>query len=151
MFMIPYYRMIVAERKWLGKHLLVFVLRQARDSLCWFHVWNLDPLSSCHMITFSNWFLLPCIANIFIFTGSFVWRVEYELEMPIWSMILPNLHVVFFRRNNGKTMIATPHFLSSHGRSHLNNLRSWRRHFMADLLCGVTWAILGGHEISAQY
>ena len=82
--------------------------------------------------------------------GSFVGRLVQEFKVPIGSMILPILYVVCFRRNNGKTMISMLHLFSSCGRSHLENLSFWRRHFMADLFGGVAWAILGGHEISSQ-
>ena len=142
-FMFISYRMIVVGKKWLGEHLLLLVLMQARDALCQFHVWNYDPLSGCHMTACFHWFLLPCIADILMFMGSFIWRVLYELEMPIGSMIIPPLHVVCFRRNNGQTMIATSHLFSSCGRSHLKNLSSWRRHFMAYLCGGVAWTTLG--------
>ena len=70
--------------------------------------------------------------------------------MPIGSVILLALDVVCFKRNNGQTMISTSHLFSSYGRSHLKNLSSWRRYFMASLFDGVTWAIIGGHVISAQ-
>ena len=113
-------------------------------------MWNYDPPPGFHMETCFHWFLLPYIANILMFMGSFVWRVRQYLEVPIGSIILPTLHVVCFRRNNGQTMISILHLFPSCGRSHLENLSSWRRHFMADLFGGVTWAILGGHEISAQ-
>ena len=140
--MLLSYRMIVEEKKWLGDHLFLLVLIQERDALRWFHVWNYDPLSHCHMATCFHWFLLPCFADIIMFMGSFVWRGLDELEIPIGSVILPTLLVACFRRNNGQTMIATSHLLSSYGRNHLKNLCSWRRQFMVDLLRGVVWAIL---------
>ena len=149
--MIPCYGMTVATKRWLGKHLLFFFLRYARDALHWFHVWNYDSLSSCHMATCFHWDLLPCIVDIIMFMGRFVWRVRDELEMHIGSMILPNLRVVCFRRNNGHTMISTSHLFPSQRRSHWEDLHSWRRHFMVDLSCGVAWAIFEGHDISAQY
>ena len=122
-------KMIVVANKWLEKNLLLFDLMQA--ALHWFHVWNYDPLSGCHMAACSHLFLLPCIADISMFMGGFVWRVGYEMEMPIGSMILPTTHVVCFRRKNGQTMIATSQLFSSYGVSHLNNLSAWMRHFMA--------------------
>jgi len=85
-----------------------------------------------------------------MFMGSFVWRVGKELEMPIGGMILPNLHVACFKRNNDQTMIAILHIFSSCGWCHLENLSFWRRNFMAELFGGVTWAIIGGHVISTQ-
>ena len=48
------------------------------------------------------------------------------------------------------TMISTLHLMSSCGRSHLENLSSWERHFMDDLVDRVTWVILGGRDISSQ-
>ena len=110
-------------------------------------MWNYDRLSGCHMETCFHWFLLPYVGDALMFMGRFVWRVAQELEIPIGSMILHTSHVACFRRNNGKTMIATLHLLSSSGRSHLENLSFWRRHFMANLFGGVNWAILGGHAI----
>ena len=88
------------------------------------------------METCFYWVLLPYIADVPMFMGSFVWRVGQDLEVPIWSMILPNLNVVCFRRKNGQTMISILHLFSSCGRSHLENLSSWRRHFMDVLFDG---------------
>ena len=93
---------------------------------------------------------LPYIDDVLVLMGSFVGRVAQELEVPIGSMILPISYVSCFRRSNGQTMIATLHLLSSCGMSHLENLSSWERHFMDVLIDGVTWVILGGHNISAQ-
>ena len=94
--------------------------------------------------------MLPYIADVSMYMGSFFWRVGYVMEMPIGSMILSTIHAVCFRRSNGKTMISTSHLFSSYGVSHLKNLSAWRRHFMAELFDGVAWAILGGHKISVQ-
>ena len=94
--------------------------------------------------------LLPYIDDALIFMRSFVGRMAQELEVPIGSMILYTSYVACFRRNNGQTMIATLHLLSSCGRSHLENLSSWEGTFMDVLFGGVAWAILGGHGISAQ-
>ena len=94
--------MIVEANKWLEKHLLFFDLMQEKDALRWFHVRNLEPLSGCHMTTCFYWLLLPWMADIFIFMGSFVWIVEYELEKPIGSMILPTLHVLVSGEKMGK-------------------------------------------------
>ena len=150
-FMFPSYEMTVVANKWLVTHLLFFVLRQAWNALRWFLMWNYDSLFGCHLVAYFHSTFLPYIADMFILMGSFVWRVEFEMDMPIGSMILPILHVVCFRRNNGHTMIATTHLFPSCRRSPWVNLCSWRRHFMVDLSCGVAWAILGGHEIAAQY
>ena len=148
--MIPSYEMTVAANKWLGKHLLFFVLMQEKDAPRWFHWWDYGPLSGCHMTACFYCILLPFTADNFIFMGSIVWRVTEVLEMPIGSVILPTLHVAYSGVNNGQPVIAILHLFSSCGRSHLKNLSSWRRHFMADFFVGVTWAILGGHVISAQ-
>ena len=115
--------------------------------MCWFLVWDLDPLSSCHMTTCFYWVLLPCIVDVM---GSFVWRVEYDLKMPIGGMILLTLHDVCFQRSNGQPIIFNLRLSSSCGRIHLENLSFWRRHFMVYLFDGVAWATLGGHEISSQ-
>ena len=82
--------------------------------------------------------------------GSFVWRVGYELKMPIGSIIFPTLHDPCFRRSNGQSMIVKLHLFSSCGRSHLENLSFWRRHFMVHLFGRVAWATLEGHNTSAQ-
>ena len=111
---------------------------------------NYDPPPSCHVATCCHWFLLPYFGDALKFMGRFVWRVAQELEVPIGIMILPNLHVACFGRNNGQTMIAILHLFSSCGRNHLENLSFWRRHFMADLFGRVASAILGGHEISSH-
>ena len=50
-FMISSCRMILAANKWLKRHLLHILLRQARNALNWFHEWNYDPPPSCHMAT----------------------------------------------------------------------------------------------------
>ena len=84
---------------------------------------------------------------MFTLMGSFFWRLLEVVEMPIERMILPSLHFLHFMRNHGQTMIATSHLFPSCGRKHLKNLR---RHFMAKLFDGGTWAILGGHVISVQ-
>ena len=113
-------------------------------------MWNYDPPPGCHMATCFYLFLLPYIDDVLVLMGSFVGRMAQELEVPIGSMILHTSYVACFRRNNGKTIIATLHLLSSCGRSHLENLSSWERHFMDVLIGGVTWDILGDHNISAQ-
>ena len=102
------------------------------------------------MATCFYFFLLPYIDDVLILMGSFVGRMAQELEVSIGSMILHTSYVAYFRRNNGQTMISTLHLLSSYGRSHLENLSSWERHFMDVLIGGVTWDILGDHNISAQ-
>ena len=132
--------MIVAANKWLGEHLLLLVLMQARSALRWFHVWNYDPLSGCHMKNCFHWFLLPCIDDIFMILGSFVWRVGYDLEIPIGSVILPTIHVACYRRSHGQTMISIVLAFSSCGRIHLENLR---RHCMVYLFGGEAWANFG--------
>ena len=129
-FIFPSYEMIVAETKWLERHLLFSGLMQARTALRWFHWWNYGPLSSCLMTTCFHCILLPCIADICTFMRSIIWSVLEVVEQPIGSMILPTLYVVHFRRNHGQTMNATSYFFSSCGRDHLENLR---RHFMVGL------------------
>ena len=94
--------------------------------------------------------MLPYIDDVLVLMGSFAGRMAQELEIPIGSMILHTSHVACFRRNNGKTMIATLHLLSSCGRSPLENLSSWERHFVDVLIGGVTWVILEDCNISAQ-
>ena len=140
----------MAENKWLQRHLLHFVLRHAKDALCYFHVWNYDPLSGFHVTTCFHWFFLPCIDDVLVLMGRFVGRMAQELEVPIGSMILYTSYVARFRRNNGQTMISTLHLLSSCGRSHLENLSSWDKHFMDVLIGGVTWVILEDRNILAQ-
>ena len=106
------------------------------------------------VVTWKLVFIVFCFHVLLIIlssVGSFVWRVEYELEMPIGSMILPTLHDACFRGSNGQPMITKLHIFSSCGRSHLKNLSFWRRHFVIYLFDGVDWATLGGHKISAQY
>ena len=120
------------------------------DALCWFHMWDYDPPLGCHMETCFYLFFLPCIDDVLVLMGSFVGRMAQELEVPIESMILHTSYFSCFKRNNGKTMISTLHLLSSCVRSHLENLSSWGRHFMDVLIGGVTWDILGDHNISAQ-
>ena len=148
--MIPSCRMIVAEKKWLKRHFLFFVLRQERNALRWFHEWNYDPPPVCHMETCFHLFMLPYIDDVLMFMGSFFGRVAQELKVPIGSMILHTLYIACLRRNHGQTMISTLHLLSSCGRSHLENLSLWEGHFMDVLFGGVTWVILGGHNISTQ-
>ena len=94
--------------------------------------------------------MLPYIDDVLMFMGRFFGRVAQELKVPIGSMILHTLYISCFRRNHGQTMIATLHLLSSCGRSHLDNLSSWERHFMDVLFGGVTWVILEDCDISAQ-
>ena len=113
-------------------------------------MWNYDPPLGCHMETCFYFLLLPYIDDALIFMRSFVGRMAQDLEVPIGSMILPTLYVACFQRNNGKTMIVTLPLLSSCGRSHLENLSSWERHFMDVLIDGVTWDIIGDHNMSAQ-
>ena len=126
-FMFMFCKMIVATYKWLEEHFLSFDLIQARDALCWFLVWDLDPLSGCHLATCSYCTMFPCIADMFIFMGRFIWRVGLRLRIPIGIMIILTIHVVHFRRSHGPTMNATLHFFPSCGRDHLKNLR---RHSM---------------------
>ena len=142
--------MIVAAKKWLEKHLFLFDLMQAKDALRWFLVRDLDPLSGCHMTTCFYRFFLPCIVDISIFMGSFVWSIGNELKKPIGSMILPTFHDACFSFSNGQPMISKVHLSSSCGRSHLENLIFWRRHFMVYFFDAVAWGTLGGHDISAQ-
>ena len=84
-----------------------------------------------------------------MFMRRFVWRVGYELKIPIGRMFLHTLHDACFNKSNGQPMIAKLHISSSCGRSHLENLSFWRRHFMVYLLDGVAWVTFGGHDISA--
>ena len=70
-FMFWSYEMTVAANKWLVKHLLFLILKQAKDALRWFHEWNYDSLSGCHLETCSHCTLLPHIADMFMFSGSF--------------------------------------------------------------------------------
>ena len=86
-FMITSCRMNVAVNKWLQRHLLLSILRQANDALCWFHVWNYISPPCSHK------FMLPCLAGGTLFRGSIVLKEENKLKMPIGSMILPTLHV----------------------------------------------------------
>ena len=137
-FMFSSYEMTVAANKWLVKHLLFLILMQAKDALRWFHERDHDSLSGCYLETCSHCTLLPYIADMFMLMGSFIWRVQEVVEMPIGSMILPTLHVLHFRRNHGQTMIATSHFFSSCGRNHLENLR---RHFMDELFVGKSYKL----------
>lgn len=102
------------------------------------------------MATCFHLFMLPYIDDVLMFMGSLVGRVTQELEVPIGSMIIHTSYVAFFRRNNGPTMIFTLQLLSLCGRSHLENLSSWERHFMDASISGVTWVILGDHDISSQ-
>ena len=62
-------------------------------------------------------------------------------------MILPIVHVLYYRRHHGQTMIATLLLFSSCGKNYMENLK---RHFMAEIIDGLAWAILGDHIISAQ-
>ena len=79
--------MIVEEKKWLEKNLLLFGLMQEKDALCWFHERNYDPLSGCHVTACFQLFC-PYIADVSMFMGSFVWRVGQEMEVPIGGIIL---------------------------------------------------------------
>ena len=95
--------------------------------------------------------MLPYFASGTLFKGSTIWKVGYELDMPIGSMILPTLHDVYFRGNNGQPMIAKLHLFPSCGRSYLESLEFWRRHFMVYMIDGVAWVSLEDHFISAIY
>ena len=99
-FMFPSYEMNMEENKWLVKHLLFLILMQVKDALRWLHGWKYDSLFGCHLATCFHCTLLPYIADMLMFRGSFGWRVGLRLNMPIGSMILPTLHVV----NLGGTM-----------------------------------------------
>ena len=112
-----------------------------------FHKWNYDPLSDCHMTTHSYFFLLPCVDEFSFYMWSLVWKVGYELEIPIGSMILPTFHVACFRRNNGQPMISKLHLFPSCGRSYLESLNFWRRNFMVYMLDGVAWVSLEDHYV----
>ena len=77
-FMFSSYEMIAAANKWLVKHLLILILMQAKGALHWFHERDHDSLSGCHLATSFYCIMLPCVADVFLFKGSFVWR-----EKPI--------------------------------------------------------------------
>ena len=70
-FIFPSYDMIVAANQWFVKHLLFLILMQARDALCWFHEWNYDSLSGCHLTTCSHCIFLPYIFDMIMLMGSF--------------------------------------------------------------------------------
>ena len=105
-YMFSTYEMFVAAKNWLVKHLLSSVLRQAWNALRWFLIWNYDSLSGCHVAACFHGILLPYVADVCILMGGFVWIVGLDMKMPIGNMILPFSHVVYFRRNNGHTMIS---------------------------------------------
>lgn len=83
--------------------------------------------------------------------GSFVWKVGYELEMLIGSIIPPILHDVCSRGKNGRPIISKLRLFPSSGRSYLESLNFWRRHFMVYMFDGVAWVSLEYHDVLTLY
>ena len=86
--------------------------------------------------------MLPYFTNRTLSKGSIILKEENELKMPIGSMILPILHGVCSRRNNGQPMIAKASSLSFMWEELFGELNFWRRHFMVFMFDGVAWVSL---------
>ena len=61
-----------AKSKWWENHLPYLDLRQARDALCWFHMWDYDPLLSFHLIDYVSLALIPHDDDALIFVGDMI-------------------------------------------------------------------------------
>ena len=133
--------MNVAENKWLKRHLLHYVLRQAKNSLHWFHVWDYVLPPCFHM------FMLPYYAAKTLIVGSTIGGVAQELKRPNENMILHITHAACFRKKSGQTLVAILYIFPSNERTQLGGLSSLRRHLMGVGFDGVAWVFLEDYYI----
>ena len=125
---------IGAVRKWLGCHLSYHMLRQSRDILCWFHMWDYDPPPVLHMATYVSLVMIPYIDDVLILIMGMIGGRMQGLNVSLGSEILHVSYASCFMENIGKTMIATLDILFPYEVSHWHLMSTWEENFMEGLI-----------------